>query len=232
MIGRIRVSMAGVSLLVLTVSGGCKTFVADKAFVNGGKPVEEAVTMEMSKSWIPLQLTETTLHWASGGGTVLDRKAASNPAIIYYGHKEKPKKAKKPQKIPYLVLAKFIKDGRHVDTVFEFDEPPPPTLIYRLAVLNCGSADYEGRLELVDQLPSDVTYVGIAGVHDRENIWLPYVGVVEEKDRVEGWQVEATTGSRGQRVRWWIDNVKLKDEHWITVDIEFEPPPFESTETD
>lgn len=89
------------------------------------------------------------------------------------------------------------------------------------------SETYRGTLDLVDQLPDEVRYLGVKGVHKRHMISLPYIGNVETKSKLKGWQVDPPTGGMGTRVQWRIDDVKLKKRHWITVDIEFEPPPFE-----
>jgi len=227
--------LVGTSLIV-----GCSysTFVPDRAIVNAGKsgkalstPADEPhfPAAAVSKPPAPLHPTETTLYWSSQGGDALDQQTGCPMAVIYYGHKEKMKEVerKKPMKVPILVLAKTIKDGRHECRVQVYDEPPPETLIYRLRISNVGSADYRGKLELVDELPKEIRYLGIKEVHDRHTVWIPYIGDVEAKSKVEGWHVDPPKGDDDTRVRWWIDDVRLKDGHWITVDIEFEPPPLD-----
>ena len=208
-------------------STGCKVFVPETAFTNGGKPVENPIVVEKAVPTIPLRPTETTLYWAINGGDQLDRQAGSNKAVVYYGHKEKPEKAEEPPEAPFLVLAKSVKDGKRERAVITFDKPPPETLIYRLKIMNIGSAAYRGTLKLVDQLPEEVRYLGVKGVHKRHMVWLPYIGNVETKSKLEGWQVDPPTGGMGTRVQWRIGEVEIKERHWITVDIEFEPPPFD-----
>lgn len=216
---------------------GCKAFVPERAFVNGGRVGERQAAVlptgvqmgEQVATYpeIPLVPTETTLRWASRGGDVLDREMASNAATVYYGHKEKPPK-QKPEKLPLLVFTKTVRDGSRECHTLLYDKPPPASLLYRLRVTNVGSGEYDGRLEIVDQLPDEVTYLGIKAVHDRKLTYVPYIGMVETKHELAGWHVEPQTGGKGTRVEWSMDNVELKAHHWITIDIEFEPPPFES----
>lgn len=218
------------ALIFLSSLAGCKVFVAEKAFVNGGNPGEAPVITRPDEPNIPLLSTEATLRWAAGSGQVLDREAHANPAIVYYGHKEKIKTRKQPgvqpQRIPVLTLAKTVKKGRGESEELYFDKPPPSRLIYRFKISNAGSAAYCGRLELVDNLPDEVTYLGVKEVHERHTVYVPYIGEVERKHKLEGWHADPS-GGKGTRVEWLIDNVEIKAGHWLTVDIEFEPPPFE-----
>ena len=68
--------------------------------------------------------------------------------------------------------------------------------------------------------------MGVKAVHKRHMVWLPYIGNVEPKSKLKGWQVDPPTGGMDTRVRWRIGDVRIKKRHWITVDTEFEPPPF------
>lgn len=212
---------------------GCKAFVADRAIVNGGRPVENPVTPVAT---IPLHPTETTLYWAGGdgrgadgesgrssrlGGWGLDRQSGSNMAVIYYGHKEK---SERPRKAPFLVLSKTIRHGGREAAEWSFDEPPPEKMTYRLTIRNIGSADYKGRLELVDQFPSDVRFLGVRSVHEHKMIWLPYLGSVPAAYESRKWHAEPAGPATGARFRWTCDDADIEKGHWLTIDLDFEPP--------
>jgi len=205
---------------IIALPLGCKrAFIAERAIVNGGKPVENPLVMQAS---IPLRPTETTLRWAGNGGAALDRQGGSNMAILYYGHKEKMERVK----APFLTLSATIRDGSKEAAEMAYDEPPPKRLKYRLRISNIGSADYKGSLDLVDQLPAEVRYVGVDDVKKRELIWLPYIGTTVATKSVDGWRIEPKRGGMGTRIRWSVDDIELEPDEWITIDLEFEPSPF------
>jgi len=160
--------------------------------------------------------------------------------VLYYGRKvarpkpprpgteaeEEEQRPKELAAVPNLVLGKTLMKGHSPVTSLCFDKPPPPQLTYRLLVQNLGSADYDGPVELLDELPTSVHYRGIAGVYCRHVTFAPFVGAIERKTRLEGWHVEGPPVGDSGRIRWWSDHLTLKMGHVLTVDIDFEPPPF------
>ncbi len=239
-----------VLVLLPVVSAGCApstTFVPDMAIVNGGMPkleVPESVrrsrdadrpikehAAQLKLAFLP---TESVLHWSSREGGAMNRETGARMAVIYYGHKEKPPKvdkAKKPKpkpaREPLLIFGKTIKDGRSESRELFYDEPPPEKLVYRFRVYSFGSADYRGPLRLVDQLPKNVRFLGIKDVrkcHVVDAVFFAYTS----RKTVEGWQVKPEkAGEAGARVEWSIDDIEIKRGHWLDIDLEFAPPPFE-----
>lgn len=202
---------------------------------------------------LTLKPTVTELLWSARPDGKFDHRSVSNEAIVYIGEyvervpvdrRTRRLPLKRPKPLPNLQLGKYVfaSEGWAADT--EKWEPQfhneyhkiahcneyllgkGEPLVFRLIVQNVGNAIYQDSLEIEDQLPPDVRYLGIRTVkriHDTDG-W----GVFE-KD-IENYVVQPTeTNVMGPRFKWSISDIELKPySYWLIVDILFDVPKFGS----